>query len=429
MVLAVLIVHAPLMTLAGAGALVVVGTLLLRVDSAALAFVAVEPFEDYAKSLSGAAVKVLGALLVVAWLLRLLSGTRPARLRHAAVHAGVVLLIVLLASTAAHPNGSLGSQVDIRYLSYLGAFIVLVDCMRGGLSPLIVARVYVLASTVAAVCGIVAYLASGRLRVGGPVGDPNDFAFYLIAALPLALALRQWARWRWPYDVAVVVLLLATAGTVSRGALVAVATMAAFAAVTRQVRPRAALAAIAIAAVGFVLVITLLPARVDGSYFAKNQVAAQNVDARLQRWTVAAEMTADNPVLGLGPAGFRINYNRYVDNQPLDPLHFLGVSHDTYLEVSSELGLLGLGAFLCLLISGYLGARRCWLGGGPDAALGRAVCTATLGVAAAAIFLTEQYFLPLWLLAALGAALDPRPDVPPHTESAAADDAKSSEDR
>jgi putative inorganic carbon (hco3(-)) transporter len=124
-------------------------------------------------------------------------------------------------------------------------------------------------------------------------------------------------------------------------------------------------------------------------------------------------MTADHPVLGLGPAGFRLNYNRYVDNQPLDPLHFLDVSHNTYLEVSSELGLLGLGAFLCLLIGGFLGARRYWLSPAPDATFGRAICTATVGVAVAAVFLTEQYFLPLWLLAALGAALDPKGKVSP----------------
>jgi hypothetical protein len=35
------------------------------------------------------------------------------------------------------------------------------------------------------------------------------------------------------------------------------------------------------------------------------------------------------------------------------------------------------------------------------------VCTAFVGVLVAAAFLTEQYYLPIWLLAALGAALDP----------------------
>jgi putative inorganic carbon (hco3(-)) transporter len=412
-VVGVFIVRDPLVTLAAAGALVAVGGLLLSVDLAALTFVALEPFEDYAKSLSGAAVKLFGALLLVAWLLRLLSGTRPARLRHPAVYAAAALMIIVLAATAAHPNGPLGSQVDVRYFSYLAAFIVLVDCMQGGLSPMLVARVYVLASTAAAACGVVAYLATNRLRVGGPVGDPNDFAFYLIAALPLALALRRRARWPWTYDVALAVLLLAIAGTVSRGALVGIAAMVAFAVATRQVRLRVALATAASAAVGVALVVTFLPNRVDASFHAKSQVAAQNANDRLQRWEIAAEMTADHPVLGLGPAGFRLNYNRYVDNQPLDPLHFLDVSHDTYLEVSSELGLLGLGAFLCLLTGGFLGARRYWLSPAPDATFGRAICTATVGVVAAAVFLTEQYFLPLWLLAALGAALDPKGKVSP----------------
>jgi putative inorganic carbon (hco3(-)) transporter len=407
-IVAALMVHAPLVALAGAGGIVFVGTLLLRVEWSVLAFVAIEPFEDYAKSLSGLAVKLLGALLFVAWLLRAVSASHPVRLRQPVVYAAATLVAVLLAAMVLHPNGSLGTEVAIRYFSYIGALIVLIDCMRGGLAPATVARVYVFACAAAALCGLIAYLGSSRLRVGGPVGDPNDFAFYLVAALPLAVALRQRSSRPWLYYLVVVVLLLAIAGTLSRGAFVGVAAMVVFVVATGRLHGPGAAVAFLLAVVGFVLVFALVPDRVSVSLSAKSDVATQNVDDRLVRWKVAGQMTADYPILGLGPAGFRENYNRYIDHRPLDPLHRLDVSHDTYLEVSSELGLTGLAAFAFVLAFGLQGARRRAREGGQDAGLAAAVCAAFGGTAVAAAFLTEQYFLPLWLLAALGAGLDPR---------------------
>jgi hypothetical protein len=73
--------------------------------------------------------------------------------------------------------------------------------------------------------------------------------------------------------------------------------------------------------------------------------------------------------------------------------------------MSSELGLLGLGAFVAILVVAYLQARRAQRSGDP---LGAGICGALVGCAVAASFLTEQYYLPLWMLAALAAAVGAR---------------------
>jgi O-antigen ligase len=113
-------------------------------------------------------------------------------------------------------------------------------------------------------------------------------------------------------------------------------------------------------------------------------------------------MTYDHPIVGLGPGGYRENFDRYINYQPADLSHQLDVAHETYLEVSSELGLLGLGAFLGVIGLGASSAVRSARRGGSDAGLANSVWVATAGAAVAAVFLTEQYYLPLWLLAALG---------------------------
>jgi O-antigen ligase len=121
-------------------------------------------------------------------------------------------------------------------------------------------------------------------------------------------------------------------------------------------------------------------------------------------------MTADNPVLGLGPAGFRENYAQYVDYRTTDPTHPIDVAHEMYLEVAAELGLPALVAFLAVIGFGFAGAYRA-RSTGPDPGLAAGVLAAVVGTLVAAAFLTEQYYLPVWLLAALGAALDPRTGV------------------
>lgn len=404
---ALLLVRGPVVALAAVLGVAAAGVLVLNVELAALVFVAVAPFEGYAKSASGSAVKVLGAVLFLAWLWRVVSRRTRLHLEHPVARSAAVLLAVLLASTVLHTNGTLGFQVLVRYLSYLAALVVLVDCMQDRLTPARVARVYVAACAVAGVFGLVAFF-RGQLRAGGPVGDPNDFAFFLVTALPLALALRHGARRRYVYDAAALVVAACILATASRGALVGIAAMIGYGLVTRRIRPAVVVVAVLAVSLAVPVIAALYPDKVTTTLSAKGKVAQENVSERLTRWHTAAEMTSDNPLLGLGPAGFRENYDRYIDYGAADVVHHLDVSHDTYLEVSSELGVPGLAAFLGVLAFGFAGARRRARSRGRDDGFGAAVCTALIGGAVAAVFLTEQYYLPLWLLAALGAALDPR---------------------
>jgi len=387
---------------AGAGV-----ALVRNVELAALAFVALAPFEGYAKSISGSAVKLFGAVLFAAWLLRVLTRGTPVRLSHPVARAAGALLAVLLASTVVHQNGALGTEVLIRYLSYLAALVVLIDCMQDRLQPQRVARVYVAACSVAALVGLVMFFRH-NLRASGPVGDPNDFAFFLVAALPLCIGLRHGARNKRVYTLAALTMALAVLATFSRGALVGIGAMFVYAFFSRRIRAAAVIAAVAVAGIAVTITLIVAPGKLGTSLHAKGQVAQQNIDTRLSRWQAAAEMTYDHPLIGLGPAGFRENYDRYIDYHGTNPERGLDVAHEMYLEVSSELGVVGLVAFAGVLGFGYRGARESAREHHPDANLAGSVCVAFIGAAVAATFLTEQYYLPLWLLAALGAALQAR---------------------
>jgi putative inorganic carbon (hco3(-)) transporter len=121
---------------------------------------------------------------------------------------------------------------------------------------------------------------------------------------------------------------------------------------------------------------------------------------------MASEMLADSPVVGKGPAGFAANYDRYLGTRLTDPPH-LDVAHQMFLDVGSELGVLGLAAFVAMIWSGLRGAQRAARDPRAAAGLGAGVAVAFVGVCAAACFLSEQYYLPIWLLVALGCTIDP----------------------
>ncbi|MGN6780309.1 MAG: O-antigen ligase family protein [Marmoricola sp.] len=390
-----------LVAVCGAGVLAV---LVLQLEWAVLLYVAAEPFNDYLRLLDPAALKGLGALVFLAWLLRLATRTRPLALRHLATAAAAVLFVALLASTAWHPHGSDSVVVATRYVSYLAILVVLVDTMRTTLPPRRVMATFVLSCTAAAVVGLGVFLTRGG-RAGGPVSDPNDFAFFLLCAFALALALGgPPARRPLGWQLAAGVLLVGMLATFSRGAVLGLLAVLAYGLVVRLIRPAAVIVVAVLAVVGISAIVLADPALVRSSVEAKQHIAGQNVDDRYATWAMAAEMTADSPLLGQGPGGFKAEYDHYVGTRALTSDHF-DVAHEMYLDVASELGLLGAGAFVTMLAAGALAAGRGARSGTPR--LARGVVAGFAGTLIAACFLTEQYYLPIWLLTALGVALDP----------------------
>lgn len=410
------VVREPLLVVLGLLGLTVLLVLVLRLDLAVLAYVAVEPVGNLLPSVAGvSAVRLVGAVLFGAWLVRLVLDSRPVALRHPAVLAAGALLVTLLASTALSPNGSAGAEVAGRYLSYLAVLVVLLDSMVRRVDPWTVVRVFVWSCTVAAVIGLAVFVRDGG-RAVGPQEDPNDLAFFLIAAVPFAIAsARSSARHVLGYGAATALLLVGTAATFSRGAALGLLVAVAVGLVIGLLRFRHVVLASLAVVVGVVAVWAAVPTVVDRSLAEKQTVAQANVESRFASWYVAAEMTADHPVLGTGPGGYRTHFSVYEARRTTDPSH-LDVAHQMMLDVSSELGLLGAAAFASMLGAGVVAARR---SAGPSAdlrflprdsrrLLGAAALASLAATLAAALFLSEQFYLPLWLLVAVAAAIDPR---------------------
>jgi O-antigen ligase len=162
---------------------------------------------------------------------------------------------------------------------------------------------------------------------------------------------------------------------------------------------------------GGVLAVTLAwyalqPEQVETALLAKQHVAQSNVDERQVAWQVALREARDSPLLGVGPGNFELRFDEF--SPPAGTGLGALATHNAYLSVLAELGLPGLVLFLAYLVLAWSMLRR-RNRGDPDAdALQSALAGGFIVAIVGALFLTEQFYAPIWLLPAIGATLVPR---------------------
>lgn len=247
-------------------------------------------------------------------------------------------------------------------------------------------------------------------RAAGPVGDPNFYALILAALVPLALGRLRDERHvalRAAATVAALMLVAALILTYSRGGLVALVVGVVLFIALAPIRPLRVLAAL----------VVLLPliAFVPGSYWERaaalvggGATTHVKTDPSLQHRedavTVALAIFADHPLAGVGADNYPAVYFPYALR--LNVPGAASRSHDLYLQVAAETGLLGLGSFgavLALALGGAWRRRataratRDRAGHGMITATGLALVTYLVG----SVFLPAAYPRYLWMLIGL----------------------------
>ncbi|MEV6626419.1 polymerase, partial [Amycolatopsis sp. NPDC051114] len=183
----------------------------------AYATVALAPVEGYLTAVDAQLGKVAPALLIAAWLVvRIRQRRLP---RPTPLHAVLALLAVVVATTAAaHSSGVFTTGYTLRWLPFLVVTAVLAD-VAGREVPI---RGLLLAmaagATVAGAGALYSLVVDGEARASGPQPDPNDLAYFLVAAVPvLSVACQGLRRRNLVGTVAGAVLVAGSLATFSRG--------------------------------------------------------------------------------------------------------------------------------------------------------------------------------------------------------------------
>ncbi len=272
----------------------------------------------------------------------------------------------------------------------------------------------------------------------GPVAQPNRFAQILLVLLPFAVFLHRTGRSRTARVCAFAcgtLILVGVALTQSRGAFLnlILLTMAMVAA------KWARLSRVFVAAVGlFVVASVTMPdflARLQTienttSLLSDDPVEQANADAAIRgRTTVmlaALNMFLDYPVLGVGPGQSKYYVQEYSERNPeiqFRELETTRRAHSLYLEMAADVGVIGLVAFLAIvlhLVHSLWRARRLWLERRPDYADLATGCLlslmAYLGTGMTEHLSYQRYYW--FLLAVAGAALQVLRGQSPESQTA-----------
>jgi O-antigen ligase len=220
-------------------------------------------------------------------------------------------------------------------------------------------------------------------RAVGPFGNPNYFGHFLAAAIALAIAWSVVARDRWQRWVLVVAAFVIGYGltlSLSRGAIAA---MLAGILVLAFARSRAL--GVALVVVGLAAVLVIYPAfiqwrleNLDGSATGSAYLALEASDSsRLDAVLAGPQLFLTAPLFGIGFGQYSEQSSQFTSQ------HFSIGSHNWYMSVLAEQGLVG--AVLWLLLLGTV-AYKLWHRPAPARWVGFAV----LGVfAAGSAFVTQ----------------------------------------
>lgn len=306
------------------------------------------------------------ALVGTSWVLHALEGRPVARPAARDLPVLALLLIFLLGATVAiEPAPVLRTCAlwTLFYLVYLHARSFTPSQIRG------VVLAFAAGAAVLGAIGLVTVLASGEFDVGGggrftagratgTFGDPNYYAAMLaLAVLPaLALLLHRPAR-AWWLAPAVALGAAAIVFSLSRGGMLNLG----FGLLVLLLWRRARTALLAIVVV--VVALTALDANpVVGSqeylvvterFGSLTNSDLEAVSRRPDIWRTAIDVTAENPLIGVGLNQFRFAASRRGLTEYGAPIENV---HNMPLSFAAETGLLGLVAFLVLV--GQLLARN-----------------------------------------------------------------------
>jgi O-antigen ligase len=367
--------------------------------------------------------KAAGALLALAWLATLAT-RRDARIDFVTEHSfitGTVVLFLAWAGLSYSWSEEPGSATEAASRLALNAILLLVvyTAIRTPRDATRVLAAFVIGACAAALLGI----ATGThpspfgqaARLSGESENANELASTLVASLALALGLAFAAR-RSPalrlaalsgaaISMAGILLTVSRSGLVSLG----VAAVAAIIFAGRW-RPKITLVSVLVALTAVVYFAQFAPTS------ARERVTEiRGGTGREDIWRVAWRMVEANPVHGVGAGNFRTSSVHYLlAPGALTRTDFIvntqKVAHNVYLETLAELGVIGLG----LLLAVILGLLACAVqairqfereGNLHMEIIARANLVALVGLLASLFFSSDQYKKQLWLLLAMAPAM------------------------
>lgn len=256
----------------------------------------------------------------------------------------LIIVVAGMVSTvfAFDPAARAESIRELRWTLLEPAVLValLILFARKETSKTLLAGALITAGTIAAGLAFIDVVSGGGVladnvrRLSGPLPHPNALALFLVRPLALAAALTivkpTWRRHTVP---PLLLIGLATFGTFSRGAMIALVGLAVLLAVHTSTRTRLVM-------FGTVVATGLVAVLVAGDRML-SAFSGGSISLRLDIWTSAMQMIRDRPIVGYGPDQFLYAYApRYILPTAWDE-RFTAHAHNLIADSWVRLGVIG----------------------------------------------------------------------------------------
>ena len=225
----------------------------------------------------------------------------------------------------------------------------------------------------------------GRQQVFGLFGNVNFFAEYLIIPLPIAVSLFFASQNKFKKILLLIAILamgISLTVTFTRSSYLGFGASLIFMAIlfmTLQgksfIKENKNFFIIILVAIIIITLLFVIPNPLNKSgtaiYKIKSRISVSqlsqsfSISSRITNWKFTTLMIKDNPLLGSGIGTYKYNSLRYQarfleqgQNRSIYPYVFATKTHNEYLQLWAELGIVGLGIFIWLIISYfYYGLR------------------------------------------------------------------------
>lgn len=261
----------------------------------------------------------------------------------------VVILSVLTIPTAAWPRASFDFVTKVYYTPVILLLVTaLTFADRRAMRAVLVAVV-----ATAAVAGLLSLKApAGRYQIGYSY-DPNDTAAFFLMCIPWAIYMvaTEKGRLRWLALAAIPFCLVGILKTGSRGALLSTGALVPFLLYLAPPKRRGPF----IALIGLAAIVTTASVGDRTWYrlrmaFDTDEYNYTTEDGRIEIWKRGLKYIATAPIQGVGIDGFPIKELASKTDKGFGVRQ--AAAHNMYIQVAAELGLIGFGGFMAMLLGG-----------------------------------------------------------------------------
>jgi probable O-glycosylation ligase (exosortase A-associated) len=332
-----------------------------------------------------------------------------------------LLMWMVLSVPGALVVGNSFTLVFDNFVKTVLMYIVVAGCVRDVRDVERLSATYLAAATVYAAVVLSRFdLGSGDAwRLGRLYYyDANDFATFIVTAMPLGLYFAHSGRSSRVRLIAVIALLILTIALVhtgSRGGFLALVAVGVFVLLRYRAIP------VRWRVGSFAFVALMLVATASDQYWRQMGTIMSDTDynqteetGRLRIWRRGVGYMLQYPAFGVGPGNFQTAEGTISPLAALQQFKSVGrgvrwnAPHSSFIQIGAEVGLVGLALFITLLASAFAtlrNVRRRALESDSSSELTQALTASLIGFVVGAFFLSLAYSEMLYTLVALAVGL------------------------